>query len=217
MEKDMKKTILDFAALVMAVAMLAACAATKVTAVWKDESYQGRPHKILVYAVVKNGTNRRIIEDDFAKHLESRGINAIPGYDVFPGDELVKEEVLGEKLKNLGFDTLLLTRLTGSKEIQVQVPGTVTYQPMPPAMYQPSPYYQTWQGYYNTGYTAVYTPGYTTEETYVMAEANLYDVATGKLIWTASTQTKVGERTQKIIKNYVAVIMDAMRKQQVVP
>jgi hypothetical protein len=214
----MKKTLLGFAALVMAVTMLAACAATKVTAVWKDESYQGRPRKVLVYAVVKNGTNRRIIEDEFVNRLKSRGIDAIPGYDVFPGDDLVKEEVLGEKIKDLGIDTLLLTRLTGSKEIQVQVPGTVTYQPMSPAMYQPSPYYRTWQGYYNTGYTAVYTPGYTTtEETYVMAEANLYDVATGKLIWTASTQTKVGERTQKIIKNYVAVIMGAMRKQKVVP
>ena len=50
-----------------------------------------------------------------------------------------------------------------------------------------------------------------------MAEANLYDVANGKLIWTASTETKVGEKIQKIIKNYVAVIMDAMRKQKVVP
>ena len=159
----MKRTLLYLAALVMAVAMLAACAATEVTAVWKDESYQGRLHKVLVYAVVKNGTNRRIIEDEFVNHLKSLGIEAIPGYDVFPGDELVKNEILGEKLKELGFDTLLLTRLTGSKEIQVQVPGTVTYQPMSPAMYQPSPYYRTWQGYYNTGYTAVYSPGYTTE------------------------------------------------------
>lgn len=213
----MKNTSFYFTIFVLATVVLAGCATTEVTAVWKDESYQGRPHKVLVYAIVKNGTNRRIIEDEFVSHFKSRGINAIPGYAVFPGEELVKKEVLGEKLKDLGFDTLLLTQLTGSKDVQVQVPGSVTYQPASPTMYQPSPYYRTWQGYYNTGYTAVYTPSYTTEETYVMAEANLYDVATEKLIWTAATQTKVGEKSQKLIKTYVAVIMDAMGKQKVLP
>jgi hypothetical protein len=84
-------------------------------------------------------------------------------------------------------------------------------------MYQPLPYHNTWPGYYNSGYTSVYTPGYTAEERYVMAQANLYDVATEKLIWTASTETRMGEPDQKMIKTYVAVIMEAMRKQKVVP
>jgi hypothetical protein len=213
----MKRWIVVLFMIIVAAVMLASCATTEVTAVWKDQSYKNMPHKVLVYGVLKNPTNRRIIEDEFVSHFESRGVKAVAGYTVFPGEELVKKEVLEEKLRTLGFDTLLLTQLTGTKTEQVQVPGTVTYQATSPGMYQPLPYYNTWPGYYNSGYTQVYTPSYTAEERYVMAEANLYDVATEKLIWTASTETRMGETAQKTIKTYVAVIMDAMRKQKVVP
>lgn len=97
------------------------------------------------------------------------------------------------------------------------MPGTITYQPTYPGMYQPTPYYRTWPEYYNRGYTAVYTPSYTTEEKFVLAEANLYDVATEKLIWSAETETKIGGKSEKTIKAYVAVIMEELRKQRLVP
>jgi hypothetical protein len=194
--------------LVVAITMLAACATTEVTAVWTDESYQGRPRKVLAYAVLKRPINRRIVEDEFVSHFRSRGIDAVPGYAVFPGNDLVKEEVLEEKLKAQGFDSLLLMQPTGRRKEQVQVPGIVTYQPMYPIRYQPPPYYRTWPGYYSKGYTVVYTPSYTVENRYVMAETNLYDVATEKLIWTAASETKIEGKVQ---------IMEAMRKQKVVP
>ena len=218
----MRTTFVYSLVLMMAVALLAACATTKVTAVWKDGSYQGKPSKVFVYAMLKEQTNRRIAEDEFVNHFKFRGIVAVPSYTVFPGDELVKKEVLDENLKARGFDTLLLTQLTGSRKEQVQVPGTVIYQPMYPSMYQPQPYVQTWpgyynRGYYNGGYTTVYSPSYTTEEEYAMAEAHLYDVATEKLIWTAVTETKIGGNNEKMIKTYVAVIMEEMRKQKLLP
>jgi hypothetical protein len=216
-EEVMRRTCAYVLSLVVAAAQFTGCATTEVTSVWKDESYQGKPRKVLVNAIVKQQRNRRIIEDEFVAHFRSRGIDAVPSYVIFPGEEPVKKEVMDEKLKAQGFDTLLLTHLTGSKREQVQVPGTVTYQPMYPGMYQPAPYYHTWPGYYNTGYTATYSPSYMAEQEYVMAEANLYDVATEKLIWTAATETMLGQKDQKMIKNYVAVIMDAMRKQKVVP
>jgi hypothetical protein len=218
----MRKTFVYSLVLVMAAALFAACATTVVTAAWRDGSYQGKPSKVLVYAMLKNQTNRRIAEDEFVKYYTFRGIDAVPSYTVFPGDGLVKKEVLDEKLKTQGFDTLLLTQLTGTRIEQVQVPGTITtYQPMYPPGYQPPPYVHTWPGYYNryynSGYTAVYSPSYTAEEEYVMAEANLYDVATEKLIWTAATETKIGKKVEKTIKAYVAVIMEEMRKQMLVP
>lgn len=213
----MRTTSVYLLVLMLAVALFAACATTKVISVWKDASYQGKLHKVFVYAILKNQTNRRIAEDEFVNHFKARGIDAVPSYTVFPGDELVKKEVLDEKLKTQGFDTLLLTRLTGSKEEQVQVPGTITYQPTYPGMYQPAPYYRTWPGYYTSGYTAVYTPSYMTEQKSVMAEANLYDVATEKLIWTVATETRIGGKSGKAIKAYVAVIMEELRKQKLVP
>jgi hypothetical protein len=195
--------------LVVAITILAACATTEVTAVWKDESYRVRPHKVLIYAVLKKPINRRIVEDEFVRHFRSRGIDAIPGYAVFPDNELVEKEVLEEMLKAQGFDSLLLMQPTETRTEQVEVPGMVTYHP--------APSYRTWPGSYHMGYMAVYTPGYTFEDRYVLAETNLFDVATEKLIWTAASETKIEGRVQKLIKTYVDVIMDAMRDQKIVP
>ena len=199
--------------LAAAVALFTGCAATEVTSVWKDPAYQGRAQKILVYTVLKNQMQRRIFEDEFVAHLKYRGVNAVPGYTVVPGAELAKIEVLQEKLKSQGFDALLLTQVTGTKTELVQVPGTVNYQPM----YQPAPYYRSYPGYYNAGYNAMYTPSYTVEDFYVMTETSLFDVVSEKLIWSAAAATRIGGKDQKMIKDYVAMMMDAIRKDKVVP
>ena len=192
----------------IAVTILGACATTEVTAVWRDESYQNKPHRVLAYAVLKKPINRRIVEDEFVRHFTSLGIDAVPGYAVFPGNELVEKEVLEEMLKTRSFDLLLLMQPTDTRTEKVEVPGIVTYQAVP---------CRTWPGYYRMGYTAVYTPGYTVEDRYVMAETNLFDVASDKLIWTASSETRIEGKVQKLIKAYVAAIIDAMLDQKVVP
>jgi hypothetical protein len=203
--------------LLAAVILFTGCVATELTSVWKDPAYQGRPQKILVYAVLKSQMHRRIFEDEFVGHLKSRGVDAAPGYVVMPGDELVKKEVLEEKLKSLGFDTLLLTQVTGTRKELVQVAGMTTYQPMPGPMYQPAPYYRSYPGYYNAGYTATYTPSYTVEDHYLMTETSLFDAATEKLIWSAAGVTRIGDKDQKLIKDYVAMMMNALRRDKVVP
>jgi len=199
--------------------LFSGCASTELTAVWKDPAYTGRPQKVLVYAVLKNQMRRRIFEDEFVGHFKSRGINAVSGYTVLPGEELAKKEVLEEKLKSQGFDTLLLTQVTGTRKELVQVPGMATYQPMPAPLYYPSPapYYGSYPGYYHAGYMSTYTPSYTVEDQYVLTETSLFDVATEKLIWSAAGSTKTGAQDQKLIKDYVAMMVEAMRKEKVVP
>ncbi len=216
-ERKMKRTAGYLLFLLAAAALFTGCAATEVTSVWKDPDYQGKPKKILVYTVLKNQMQRRIFEDEFVAHLKYRGVNAVPGYTVVPGAELAKIEVLQEKLKSQGFDALLLTQVTGTKTELVQVPGTVNYQPMYTPMYQPAPYYRSYPGYYNAGYNAMYTPSYTVEDLYVMTETSLFDVVSEKLIWSAAAATRIGGKDQKMIKDYVAMMMDAIRKDKVVP
>jgi hypothetical protein len=216
-ERKMKRITEYLLFLLAAVALFTGCASTELTSAWKDPAYQGSPKKILVYAVLKNQMRRRIFEDEFVAHFKYRGVNAVPGYEVFPGEELVKKEVLEEKIKSLGFDALLLTQVTGTKTELVQVPGTVNYQPMPGPMYQPAPYYRSYPGYYNAGYTATYTPSYTVEDNYVMTETSLFDAISQRLIWSGAAATRIGDKDQKLIKDYVATMIDAIRKDKVVP
>ncbi len=209
----MKRLIVVLIVIAAAAVLIASCATTEVTSVWKDESYHGKPHKVLVQAVLKKPVNRRIVEDEFVRRFRSSGIEAMAAYRVLPGEELATEKALAQQLKAGGFDTLLLMRLTGTKEEQHIVPGTVTQQPVYPA----APQYGGWPGYYGTGYTAVYSPAYTVEERYAVAETSLYDTHTEKLIWTATSETLISGNSQEQIKAYVRVMMDSLRKNKVIP
>jgi hypothetical protein len=193
--------------LLITVILFTGCLATEVTSTWKDPSYQGSPKKILVYAVLKNQTQRRILEDEFVGHFKYRGINAVPGYEVFPGDELVNREVLKEKLMSEGFDTLLLTRVTGTRKEQVQV-----------STYQQPPYAGSYQSYYGAGYSSSYSSSYMVEDYYVTTETSLFDVASEKMVWSGVGDTWwIKDKEQKIIKDYVSMMMEAIRKSKVVP
>jgi hypothetical protein len=187
----------------------------RLRALESDLGLEGK--KILVYAVLKSERRRRIVEDEFVAHFKYRGLNAVPGYIIFPGEELAKKEVLEEKLRSQGFDTLLLTQVTGTKKELVQVPGTATYQPLAGQMYQPTPNFQSYPGYYSVGYQATYTPSYTVEDNYVMTETSLFDVASEKMIWSGAGVTLIGDKDQQMIKDYVAMMMDAIRKDKIVP
>ena len=177
------------------------CLATEVTSTWKDPSYQGSPQKILVYAVLKSQGQRRILEDEFVAHFKSRGINAVPGYGIFPGEELVKKDVLKEKLMSEGFDTLLLTRVTGTRKEQTQVTS-----------YAPSNY-GSYQGYYSSSYAS----SSIIEDYYATTETSLFEVASEKLIWSGIGDTWIKDNDQKVIRDYVTLMMEAMHKSKVVP
>jgi hypothetical protein len=188
-----------------AVTLFTGCLATEVTSTWKDPSYQGSPKKVLVYAILNSQMQRRVLEDEFVAHFKYRGINAVPGYQVFPGDELVKKEALKEKLIAEGFDTLLITRITGTRKEQVQVTA-----------YQPS-YYGSYQGYYSAGYSSSYASSYMVEDYYATTETSLFDVASEKMIWSGVGDTWIKDKEQKMIKDYVSLMMEALRKSKVVP
>jgi hypothetical protein len=52
---------------------------------------------------------------------------------------------------------------------------------------------------------------------YNIAEANLYDAATGKIVWSARTESQAQGNDEKAIKSYVSQIMKSLRKQNVIP
>jgi hypothetical protein len=204
-ERTMKRIVGHLLFMFAAVTLFTGCLATEVTSTWKDPSYQGSPKKILVYSLLKSRMQRRVMEDEFVAHFKYRGINAVPGYEVFPGDELATKEVLKEKLISEGFDTLLLSRVTGTRKEQAYVP-TYTYQPS-----------YTYPSYYSAGYSATYSSSYMVEDYYATTETSLFDVASEKMIWSGAGDTWINDKEQKIIKDYVALMMEAIRKSKVVP
>jgi hypothetical protein len=64
------KISLQFTAFVMLFLFMACMPQTTTfSSIWKDETYQVRPEKILVINAFKFPSNRRIFEEDFVKAL----------------------------------------------------------------------------------------------------------------------------------------------------
>ena len=190
--------------LIFVVMLLDACASTQLNATWKDPAYEGSPGKVMVIGVAKSPVRRRIFEDEFVRQLNAWGTEAIASYTVLPDKEQSDRAVIAQKVKELGANTVLITRMVSKKTVQVYVPGTP---------YFPPPFYGTWPDYYGYGYQSMYSPGYVTENEYAVIETNLYDARNEKLIWAASSETGVSGTDYELIKSYISIMVKAMAKQ----
>jgi len=189
---------------------IAACATTEVNAVWKDEAYQAQPKRVLVIAMFKDISIRRQVESEFKEHLKYRGGDAATGYEVFPGNELPTKDAVVQQVKAGGYDALLLTRLIDTHTERRTVPGSATYG-------SASHYGVPMGGYYGAGYTQAYTPSYQVDDRYATVESNLYDAATEKLVWTASSDTWLSGSNKGLIKTFVSIMVDSLRRNKIVP
>jgi len=189
-------------------ASIAACATTEVTAFWRDAAYNTQPKKVLVISLFKDQTVRRLTEDEFKAHLKFSGVDAATGYEVFPGSELPTREKVVEQVKAGGYDTVLLTRLIDTRTEQRNIPAGPTYA---------APHYgMSYGGYYGQGYSTVYAPTYQVNDKFATVESNLYDASTEKLVWTATSDTWLADANQKLVKDFVTIMMESLRKQKLV-
>jgi hypothetical protein len=190
-----------FGLLILIAMLLTACATTQLNAVWKDPGYQTRPAKIMVIGVARNPINRRLFEDEFVQQLKARGTEAIASYTVLPDRQQDDHEAIAAKVKELGADAILITRLVSKKIVQTYVPATP---------YFPPPYYGSWPDYYGYGYHYMYTPGYIAEDEYAVIETNLYEAKSDKLVWAASSETGISDSDQSLIQGYIGVMVRNM-------
>ena len=129
----------------------------------KFDSYK----KVLVIAVLKDETGRRIAEDKLVAAFNT--ITTVQSYTYLtPVD--TTQQIIEQKLKNDGFDGVLYMRL---KEVEKSV------------TYNQGTGFHGGYGWYG-GYHA---PGYYSVDKTFVVETNLYDVAVNKLMWSTTTET----------------------------
>jgi flagellar basal body P-ring protein FlgI len=51
---------------------------------------------------------------------------------------------------------------------------------------------------------------------YVSLETNVYDAATGKIVWSGLTQTELGSKVQEQIEEFIEVISGAMIRDKLI-
>ncbi len=96
--------------LVVMLMAIASCMETRFSNVWVDETYQKRPiDDVLVVAIFPTPERSKMIEDEMARQLRSRGVNTVLSYVEFPGKQPT-EDVIMSLHNKIAINAVLLTK-----------------------------------------------------------------------------------------------------------
>lgn len=107
--------------------VLVSCTSTKFPSVWKDETYQGRPAKIMVVSTFKDPGSRRLFEDELVKALKDHRVDAAASYTVLPDQSVSDKNAIALQAKELGADTVLINKPGGARREDVTGPWSTEY------------------------------------------------------------------------------------------
>lgn len=186
--------VLPAAAMLM---LLSACASTDLTAVWKDAQYKGHARKIMVIGILQSPVIQRQFEDDMVRRLKEHRTDAIAGYTVLPDRPENDRAAAEQKIRELGADAVMIVQVVDKKTVTNYVPS-------------PGYYGSTWQGYY------AYSPGTMVQNDYAVVQTYLYDLASRKPIWTASSETLLGDNAGSRVAAFVKVIVKSLADNNVI-
>ena len=87
-----------------------ACTSTKFPTLWKDETYQGPPTKIMVINAFPFPVTRRLFEDEFVKALKDYKVDAVVSYTIMPDPIVPDKGTIMAQAKKVGADTVLINK-----------------------------------------------------------------------------------------------------------
>jgi hypothetical protein len=196
--------------------LLAGCASTNLTYVYKPAEYNPAVYKRLaVLAIVPKDQVRIAIEDAMVSQLRSKGINAVSTWSdfVFANQtELIKKagfegekrkEIIKQKVTQHNIDALLIITLFDSKREQRYVQGsgpTVGVGVGVPVYGYP------YSAYFGYAWDVTSTPGYYEDTSTFMFESNLYDIASEKLLWSGQTKTDMNYSLEQEINGFCKIV-----------
>jgi hypothetical protein len=194
----------------------ASCSLTNLNAVWKDPQYQGGKLKnVLVIGGSTNQIIRRIFEDEFTAEFKTHGINAIQSYGIFPSEKTLDKDMIESKSRELGIDAILSATVVDRKTEK-------DYTPAPNYYYYRNSYFYDWPNRYSRLYPGGFPARYPDERLLyseyevVSIETSIYDTQTGKLIWSALSDTVIGGSSELEISSLIRVVMKNLSENQLI-
>lgn len=195
--------------------LLAACSNTKFTKQWLDEDFDEHPYDdILVLAVADKMGNRQDAEDYIVKKLGEAGIDAIPSYDILPQTEAIDREAVVKAIEGLQLDAVIVMYATGVSEEEYYVPARRF------GIYSGYGYghaqYGSFYDYYPHAYNYVYLPGYDNTHYVVALETSLFDLNTGKMVWSGQSNTFAPDSVDDVIQNITDLTIKELQKKKII-
>jgi hypothetical protein len=188
------------ASLLLVTLVLAGCQTTALQSAWYDPSFTGGPmHRITVVAAGVNVANRRMAEDVFSQRLLALGVHAAPGWAVVSDEARNAPEPFTEAVRRSGAEGVLVIRVLGvDTRTQVNTMMVTTAVPIGGGWGWGSP--SVWA-------TTTVPVTQVSQYNLVMVETSLYEVSTGRLVWSGITQTLNPADFQRDVRGFADVII----------
>ena len=184
----MKKSI--FYSSIFLTMLFTSCTSTKIVSSWRQTDkhvHMDELNKVLVIAFIENETNRYKAEHQIVKYLDGKGFVSHQYLD----DNLNRKnefEII-QKIKEDGYDGIVLMRLIDVDKEKVYVPSETYFYPNE---------YQNFGGFYKVHQYRYKTSGYYfTTKTYIL-ETVVFSLKDNKIIWTGITETFQPEGIKKM-------------------
>jgi hypothetical protein len=183
--------------------LIAGCATTHLDSQWSSPDFANNKitGKLLVVGVSRDDTVRRLYEDEMTTQLASRGLTNVRSYELIPGPLV------------LGGNTALLKAARDAGANMILSSVVVAREHVDRVISDPMPRYgmnfDGWYGYY-WPYAYVRTE-IRSFDRYTVG-TSLTDVATGKIMWSARTQTENVDHVDREIKAFASVIVTTLVK-----
>ena len=186
---------------------LATAASTRFVSTWKNPEaapLDATAVKMATFVISSDDTMLWGPEETLAAELRRRGVDAVAGYTVLPGELVRDKEKAKEFLKNAGITAAVMMRILGyEKETHRRTVTTTTYS---------NSYYSTFWGYWGQSWTTVYEIGSQKSPRRVAIETLIYSIEQDQLIWAAESETTDPKDVRAFAEQLVDAIGKEMRK-----
>jgi hypothetical protein len=197
------------AALGCLIGLMCGCASSSLVNKWHDPSFHAAPlGKMLVIAVRKDATMRRIWEDAFTGELVKHGVAALSSYSLFPDAPPDTNQIVATVQSN-GFDGVLAVLRLPTETNTHYVQGYTTIE-------QNVDYVTYWQRY-GTYYHEIDHPGYVDSQSVAI---RTIDVSTtgngGKMIWSATSRTPDPSSVTDLQRGVASLVTADLARQNII-
>lgn len=198
------------AGLFLMISMLCSCASVSMVDTWRNPSITvPKLHRIMVVSITKKESSRRVYEDMISSELSRHGVEAVAGYTMMPAGGKSDWAALDAAVKRAAAQAVLTLQTIKVEQQTTVQPGYVTTYP---GHWYPEAF-PAWDLYGYYGSMANYGPAYISTYDIATMQVNLFDAASGKLLWAATLTSDEPENVVSVGKDLAEKVVKSLAKQ----
>jgi hypothetical protein len=197
--------------LLLVIMSLGGCTSTSLTRVWKDAAFNDKTiNSIMVIGVTEKNDVGQRFEDLFVDAFRKKGVTADAAHRLIPGSEqLTKEnmkdhkDIIKSTAEKKQLETVLITHLIGVAEVEEEVNA-------PKLDVHPYESSGNMGAYHTLAFENARGPSRSVTRKYVRLRTNLFDTASEKLIWSASSESVDPDSVDTVIHELIDAVVNRL-------